>query len=94
MSPGRHNENEMIPQEEITTVTIRHGFQQQGAQNSQSGLQRQFEIVCFPRLCGRSKFSRLEFRAAFNMSINVLPVWLCTFPVALNAISPYIGAFV
>lgn len=60
---------------------------QQLAQNCQSDFDE--GSLCFPWLHGRAKLSRLEFRAAFNMSINVLPVWLCTFPVTLNAISLY-----
>jgi hypothetical protein len=44
---------------------------------------------CFSWFYSRPKISRLEIRAALSMSINVLPVWLCTFPVTLNAIAIY-----
>lgn len=44
---------------------------------------------CFPWFQSQSKLNRLEVRAALSMSINVLPVWLCTFPVTLNAIALY-----
>ncbi|KAK4014412.1 hypothetical protein OUZ56_026935 [Daphnia magna] len=47
------------------------------------------ETPCFPWLYNRPKFNRLEIRAAFSMSINVLPVWLCTFPVTVNTIFIY-----
>ncbi|KAI9552853.1 hypothetical protein GHT06_020736 [Daphnia sinensis] len=44
------------------------------------------DAKCFAWLTNKKKLNRLEIRAALNMSINVLPVWLCTFPVTLNAI--------
>ena len=45
---------------------------------------------CFPScFYSKNKFSRLEIRAAFAMSINILPFWLCTFPVTLNVIAMY-----
>ncbi|XP_059352450.1 uncharacterized protein LOC132088202 [Daphnia carinata] len=44
---------------------------------------------CFSWFTHQKKLNRLEIRAALNMSINVLPVWLCTFPVTLNAIIIY-----
>ncbi len=44
---------------------------------------------CFAWLHTGPKINRLEIRAALSMSINVLPVWLCTFPVTLNAIAIY-----
>ena len=44
---------------------------------------------CFPWLQSHIKLSRLEVRAALNMSVSVLPVCLCTFPVTLNAIAIY-----
>jgi hypothetical protein len=47
------------------------------------------ETLCFSRFFDRSKLNRLEIRAALSMSINVLPVWFCTFPVTVNAIIIY-----
>ena len=44
---------------------------------------------CFPRMRMRSKVNRLEVRAALNMSINILPFWLCTFPVSCDIIALY-----
>jgi hypothetical protein len=46
---------------------------------------------CFAWFHTRPKISRLEIRAALSLSINFLPVWLCTFPVTLNAIAIYWG---
>ncbi|XP_046454827.1 uncharacterized protein LOC124202521 isoform X2 [Daphnia pulex] len=43
----------------------------------------------FPWMKNRSKISRLEVRAALNMSVNILPFWLCTFPVSCVIISLY-----
>ncbi|KAI9558837.1 hypothetical protein GHT06_015626 [Daphnia sinensis] len=44
---------------------------------------------CFPWMHSGSKVSRLEVQAALNMSVNVLPFWLCTFPVSCYAIGLY-----
>ncbi|KZS17527.1 Uncharacterized protein APZ42_016400 [Daphnia magna] len=44
---------------------------------------------CFPWTHSNSKISRLEVQAALNMSVNVLPFWLCTFPVSSYAIGLY-----
>ncbi|XP_057369339.1 uncharacterized protein LOC130690340 [Daphnia carinata] len=44
---------------------------------------------CFPWMQSRSKISRLEVQAALNMSVNVLPFCLCTFPVSSYAIGLY-----
>ena len=35
------------------------------------------------------KISRLEIRAALNMSINTIPFWICTFPITCNGIALY-----
>lgn len=86
-APTSRDENQTTPKQANATNVIENVSIQQLVQNSQSELGE--ESMCFPWLRGRSKFSRLEFRAAFSMSINVLPVWLCTFPVALNAIALY-----
>ncbi|XP_046638193.1 uncharacterized protein LOC124316345 [Daphnia pulicaria] len=43
----------------------------------------------FPWMPIRSKISRLEVQAALNLSVNILPFWLCTFPVAFNTIVLY-----
>lgn len=43
----------------------------------------------FPWMKNRSKISRLEVRAALNMSVNILPFWLCTFPVSCTIIFLY-----
>jgi hypothetical protein len=47
------------------------------------------DTLCLPWFFNRPKLNRLEIIAALNMSINILPVWLCTFPVTLNAIMIY-----
>ena len=44
---------------------------------------------CFPWFQPRNKLNRLEIRAALNISFNILPVCLCTFPVSLNGIALY-----
>ena len=44
-------------------------------------------VECFPWMSGRSKINRMEVRAALSMSINVLPFWLCTFPVSCQSIA-------
>ena len=33
--------------------------------------------------------NRLEIQAALSMSINIIPFWICTFPVTCNAIALY-----
>ncbi|XP_046458954.1 uncharacterized protein LOC124205549 [Daphnia pulex] len=43
----------------------------------------------FPWMPTRSKVNRLEVQAALNLSVNILPFWLCTFPVACNTIVVY-----
>ena len=45
--------------------------------------------LCFSWFANRSKINRQEIRAALSLSINMLPFWLCTFPVTLNAIAIY-----
>ena len=46
--------------------------------------------ACFPALfLPRDRINRLEISAALNLSINVLPFWVCTFPVTIHAISLY-----
>ena len=37
----------------------------------------------------RPKINALEIRAAITMSVNILPFWVCTFPVTCNAIALY-----
>ena len=37
----------------------------------------------------RPNIKGLETRAALSLSINVLPFWVCTFPVTCNAIALY-----
>ncbi len=37
----------------------------------------------------KPKVNLLEIRAAIHLSINVLPFWVCTFPVTCNAIAIY-----
>jgi 5-hydroxytryptamine receptor 1 len=49
----------------------------------------QDDTESFPRMPGRSKISRLEVQAALNLSVNILPFWLCTFPVSCYAIVTY-----
>lgn len=49
----------------------------------------QLDSECFPWINRRSKINRLEVQAALNMSVNVLPFWLCTFPVSCYAIGLY-----
>ena len=44
---------------------------------------------CFPWMQGRSKVSRLELQTTINMSINVLPFLLCTFPISCTSIAIY-----
>lgn len=47
---------------------------------------------CFPWTIQRhhsNNVNRLEVRAALSMSVNVLPFWLCTFPVSVHAIAMY-----
>ena len=44
---------------------------------------------CFPWINRRSKINRLEVQAALNMSVNVLPFWLCTFPISCYAMRLY-----
>lgn len=36
-----------------------------------------------------SKVNRLEVQAAFSLSVNILPFWLCTFPVSCFAMATY-----
>ena len=45
--------------------------------------------LCFSWFANRSKHNRQEIRAALSLSINMLPFWLCTFPVTLNGILIY-----
>jgi hypothetical protein len=49
----------------------------------------QLDAECFPWMPMRSKVNRLEVRAALNMSVNILPFWLCTFPVSCNVMTLY-----
>jgi 5-hydroxytryptamine receptor 1 len=49
----------------------------------------QDDTESFPWMPNRSKISRLEVQAALNLSVNILPFWLCTFPVACNSIVLY-----
>ena len=49
----------------------------------------QDDIQSFARKSNRSKISRLELQAALNLSVNILPFWLCTFPVACYVIIDY-----
>jgi hypothetical protein len=51
--------------------------------------EREQDTQCFAWFRTRPKISRLEIHAALSLSINFLPVWLCTFPVTLNAIAIY-----
>ncbi|XP_045023035.1 uncharacterized protein LOC123466425 [Daphnia magna] len=45
---------------------------------------------CFPWMYqAGSKLNRLEIRAALNMSVNILPFWLCTFPVSCSVVVLY-----
>lgn len=45
---------------------------------------------CFPWFHNiRPQINRLDVRAAISMSINILPFWVCTFPVTCNAIALY-----
>jgi hypothetical protein len=57
--------------------------------------EREQDTQCFAWFHTRPKISRLEIRAALSLSIIFLPVlprvWLCTFPVTLNAIAIYWG---
>ena len=46
------------------------------------------DTMCFSCFFNRPKINRLEILAALKM-VFVLPVWLCTFPVTLNAIMIY-----
>ena len=48
--------------------------------------------LCFSWFFNRSKLNRQGIRAALSLSINMLPFWLCTFPVKMEFLS--IGAFV
>ncbi|EFX82897.1 hypothetical protein DAPPUDRAFT_101081 [Daphnia pulex] len=43
----------------------------------------------FPWMPNRSKVNRLEVQAALNLSVNILPFWLCAFPVSCNIIVFY-----
>lgn len=49
------------------------------------------DAECFPWMPIRrpNKVNRLEIRAALNMSVNILPFWLCTFPVSCNIMALY-----
>ena len=47
------------------------------------------DIDCFSWFFNRPKLDRLEIRAAFSMSINMIPFCFCTLPVTLNAIAIY-----
>ena len=38
---------------------------------------------------GPNKINALEIRAAITMSVNILPFWVCTFPVTCNGIALY-----
>jgi hypothetical protein len=53
--------------------------------------EREQDTQCFAWFRTRPKISRLEIHAALSLSINFLPVWLCTFPVTLNGIAIYWG---
>jgi hypothetical protein len=44
-------------------------------------------IEWFPWKSNRSKISRLEIQAALNLSVNILPFWLCAIPVACYSIA-------
>ncbi|EFX83638.1 hypothetical protein DAPPUDRAFT_100265 [Daphnia pulex] len=59
--------------------------------NALQNLESQMDdsTLCFSWFFNRQKLSRLEIRAALSMSINMLPFWLCTFPVTLNGIAVY-----
>ncbi len=58
-------------------------------ENGDSQLPASVETECFAWVPGRPKTNRLEVRAALSMSVNVLPFWLCTFPVSCQAIALY-----
>lgn len=45
-----------------------------------------FPLVAKPIL---RQVNRLEVQAALSMSINIIPFWICTFPVTCNAIALY-----
>ncbi|XP_046458958.1 uncharacterized protein LOC124205550 isoform X3 [Daphnia pulex] len=49
----------------------------------------QDDTESFPRMPIRSKISRLEVQAALNLSVSILPFWMCTFPVSCYAIVIY-----
>ena len=50
-------------------------------------INNQENIQSFARKSNRSKISRLELQAALNLSVNILPFWLCAFPVACYSIA-------
>lgn len=64
-------------------------LQQDNRTSSQDPDSKLNDISCHPWLQKQTKVNRLEIRAAFNMSINVLPMCLCTLPITLNAIAIY-----
>ncbi|KAK4014366.1 hypothetical protein OUZ56_026892 [Daphnia magna] len=47
------------------------------------------DTECFPWMQGRSIVSRMEARAAVRMSVNLLPLWLCTFPISCTSLAIY-----
>ena len=47
------------------------------------------DALCFSWIFNRPKLNRLEIHAALSLSVNMLPFWLCTFPITLNGIAIY-----
>jgi 5-hydroxytryptamine receptor 1 len=69
---------------------IENGTDATGNEDALRNLESQLDdTLCFSWFTNRPKLNRLEIRAALSMSINMLPFWLCTFPVTVNGIAIY-----
>jgi hypothetical protein len=64
------SENERHPQDSQLVSSADHQINEEVFLSNQSG----------------SKLNRLEIEDAFNISVNILPFWLCTFLVSCNAL--------
>lgn len=59
------------------------------SQNDRPSCDDRLGNECFSWIPTRSKVNRLEVRAALTMSANIVPFWLCTFPVSIHALALY-----
>ncbi len=83
------------PADNPVTMNVNKDFQHRPnviPENNQvpsSEIIENLDTECFPWIQVRSNINRLELRAALNMSVNILPFWLCTFPVSCCVMALY-----